>query len=115
MPLKRSPTQLVVGGVISIFLIIMVFYMWGARAALILTGLFAYEIWTFINEWPNDTISEIMVKMSERPLVPFLFAYALAWFTALGTFGEPLAVLRGTFLGGFCGHFFWQFHKTRSR
>jgi hypothetical protein len=45
--------------------------------------LIVYEIWSIKSVQTGDTLSEMMWKLSERPLIPFMF-------------------------GMLCGHFFWR-------
>lgn len=45
--------------------------------------LIIYEIWSIRSVQSGDTISEVMWKLSERPLIPFMF-------------------------GMVAGHFFWR-------
>jgi hypothetical protein len=45
--------------------------------------LIVYEIWSIKSVQTGDTLSEMMWKLSERPLIPFMF-------------------------GMLCGHYFWR-------
>lgn len=42
--------------------------------------LLLYEGWTLINGTPNDTISESIWRLADRPLVPFLFGFLMGHF-----------------------------------
>jgi len=105
MGLKRSPTQIVVGGLIGVALTLVAYAVAGPLYGTLLLALLAYEAWTLINEFPNDTISEIIWTFSERPMVPFIFGAGFAWGIQAGALSNPWLIAA---LGFLCGHFFFQ-------
>lgn len=105
MPLSKSPTQIVVGGIIGIALLVVAFKLAGWVGGAILATLLLYEGWTLVNAFPNDTISEIIWGMSNRPMIPFIFGAAFAWSIQSGTLASPWLIAAFGFL---LGHFFFQ-------
>jgi len=105
MPLKKSPTQMVVGGLIGVALLVVAFKIAGLLGGVILAALLAYEGWTLVNAFPNDTISEIIWGFSNRPMVPFIFGAAFAWGIESGMLNNVWLIAAFGFL---MGHFFFQ-------
>lgn len=105
MPLKKSPTQIVVGAIIGTALLVVAFNIAGLWGGLALAALLAYEGWTLVNKFPNDTISEIIWGFAERPMVPFIFGAAYAWAIESKNLDNPWLIAAFGFL---LGHFFFQ-------
>lgn len=106
--MKKSPTQLVVGGVIGAALVAAAWYIVGWPWFLAVAALLAYEGWTLVNRFPNDTISEIIWGFARRPMVPFMFGAAFGWGLTSGFLGNLWLVAA---LGFLMGHFFFQRHE----
>jgi hypothetical protein len=105
MNFKSSPTPYVVGALIGTALLITAIHLAGWVGGAALGIILSYEGWTLINSFPNDTISEIIWKLSKRPWIPWLFGFATAWMIASGRVTDPYLVLTIGFLSG---HFFFQ-------
>ena len=103
--LKASPTPIVVSLIIGIALFITAFQAAGWKGGLVLSVILAYEGWTLINQFPNDTISEIIWKLSSRPMVPWLFGVGTGWAITSGHLANVWLILAAGFLQG---HFFFQ-------
>lgn len=107
--MKKSPTQVVVGGLIGAALVAVMFLILDWQWALGLAMVLAYEGWTLVNKYPNDTISEIIWELSNRPMVPFIFG---AGFVALIAHGVIKPTVAGLYVAGsvgfLMGHFFFQ-------
>ena len=104
-PAKKSPTSLVVGGLIGVALAIVAYNIAGWQIGLLLLALLLYEGWTLVNDYPNDTISEILWIFAERPMVPFIFGAGFAWAICSGAVTNPWMIAA---LGFLMGHFFFQ-------
>lgn len=104
MPLKQSPTQMVVGGLIGVGLLVVAFKVAGWVGGAILAALLIYEAWTLVNAYPNDTISEIVWELNERPIVPFIFGAAYAYGIQSGSLSNPWLIAS---LGFVLGHLFF--------
>jgi hypothetical protein len=102
---KRSPTYYVVGGLIGAVLAVVAFNVAGWKGGLALSALLAYEAWTFINKWRNDTISEIVWEFAKRPMVPWIFGVGTGWAIQSGFISDPWLIGSLLFLQG---HFFFQ-------
>lgn len=102
---KKSPTFLVVGGLIGAALIATAFAVAGLKGGLILTALLVYEGWTLVNSYANDTISEVIWIFAERPMVPFIFGVGCGWAVTSGFITNPWLLGSIMFL---MGHFFFQ-------
>ena len=108
-PQRKSPTFIVVGGTIGAALLYAAWVLttpaWFAGLAFYL----GYEAWTFFNRYLHDTISDIIWKLNERPLVPYLFGAATVALIAYGII--PITeegLYLATILGFLMGHFFFQ-------
>lgn len=108
MGLTKSPTQLVVGGLIGLALLVVAWNILPWQYFLIAAGALLYEAWTLINQFPNDTISEILWEFSDRPMVPWIFGVATGWALATGFLSDPYLVCAVGFLQG---HFWFQRHE----
>lgn len=106
--MKKSPTYLVVGGAIGAALIAVAWFIIGWPWFLVAVAALLYEGWTLINKYPGDTISEIIWKFAERPMIPFLFGAAFGWGITSGFLGNLWLVAALAFL---MGHFFFQRHE----
>jgi hypothetical protein len=106
-----SPTRYVVGGLMGLGMLVALFFMlrssWGVAGFVVAGVLLAYEGWTLINQYPRDTISEIIWTYAERPMVPYVFGIASGWALASGVFPNQYVVASLFFL---MGHFFFQRH-----
>ena len=108
--MTRSPSRFVVGGVIGAALLVAAYAILGWKGGLIATVALLYESWTFVNPWPNDTISEAIWEFARRPMVPFLFGVASGWALGVNLFPNEYAVFALAFL---MGHFFFQAHDAK--
>jgi len=107
--MTKSPTQLVVGGVIGVALAVVFFSLLGWQWGLIAVALLLYEGWTIVNRYPGDTISEILWWFSKRPMVPWLFGLGTGWAIASGFIPTGSAGMWITLALGFLqGHFWFQ-------
>ena len=109
MHLKESPTKFVVGGLIGVALIAVAYTITGPLWGTLFTLLLLYEAWTLINDFPGDTISEIIWTLSKRPMVPWIFGVATGW--AIGSRFIENVWLIGALLF-LQGHFFFQKQDT---
>lgn len=103
--LKESPTKYVVGFFIACPMFYFSYILAGPWFGTLFLLMLLYEGYTLINQFPDDTISEIMWQYSKRPMVPCMFGYALG--RAIGTdllSKVDLAVI----IGFLYGHFFFQ-------
>ena len=107
--MKRSPTYYVVGGLIGAALMTVAFCVAGWKAGLALSLLLAYEGWTLVNKYKNDTISEIIWEWAERPMVPWIFGVGCGWALATDFVSDPYLIGAIFFL---MGHFFFQRHRN---
>lgn len=109
LPDKKSPTWIVVGGVIGSTLIAFIWVVLNPAWAVAASVLLAYEGWTLKNKYEHDTISEVMWVLARRPMVPFIFG---AGVTALICHGVIVPTINGLYVavavGFLMGHFFFQ-------
>lgn len=103
-------TDIVVGVVVGTPLMYLAFLLTGWKWGTLLTALLAYESWTILNRIKNDTISESLWRLSERPFIPWLFGVATGFGIASGVVSNSWLVLSVGFLGG---HFFFQRHEAK--
>ncbi len=103
--MKKSPTKYVVGGVIGLGLCAMIFAVMDWRWGVVALVLLVYEGWTLVNKFPNDTISEILQQLAERPMIPWIFGVATGWAIESGYVHNPWLIAGLLFLQG---HFFFQ-------
>jgi len=108
-PVTQSPTQKVVLGIMGAAILVMAWSLLPIWWAIGVTAILAYEGWTLINKYENDTISEILWGLSTRPIVPWLFGVATGWALATGYVSDPWLILA---LGFLQGHFWFQQHKA---
>ena len=104
-PQTSSPTMRVVCTLIGAVLVWTTYGITNIPVFVILVCILAYEGWTLINGYENDTISEIMWILSKRPMVPCLFGMGAAWLIQTGNLNNPWLIF---FTGGLFGHFFFQ-------
>lgn len=118
--MSESPTQKVVLGIMGAAIALLAWFLlpwWGFAIAL---GLLVYEAWTLVNDYPNDTISEILWDLAARPIVPWLFGLATAWAIEsnwiFGGVQPDPQVKTGAWiilaLGFLQGHFWFQAHRN---
>lgn len=103
--MKGSPTKYVVGGLIGLALVGVAYYVSGPLWGTLFTLLLIYEGWTLINKYPNDTISEIVWILAQKPFIPWLFGVATGWALATGFIENHILIAALLFLQG---HFFFQ-------
>lgn len=103
--MRQSPTKYVVGLCISAPMIYFTFALTDLRWGMILTSLLAYEAWTLVNPFPEDTISEIIWEYAKRPMIPCIFGFALG---IMLTSGYLSNVYMTCIVGFLYGHFFFQ-------
>jgi hypothetical protein len=112
VPDKKSPTWLVVGGLIGAALIGVIWLLMSPLYAAGTTAVLAYEGWTLRNRFKNDTISEVIWVLAKRPLIPFIFG---AGFVATIAHGIIKPTIEGLYISGaigfLMGHFFFQRHE----
>jgi hypothetical protein len=75
-PQAKSPTFIFVGALIGAALLYVAYLLFSWPWVLGLTAILIWEAWTFFNNYKNDTISEILWVLGQRPLVPFIFGAA---------------------------------------
>jgi len=107
--LPQGPVKIIVGGILGAGLLWAFFnllsFWWWAFCVVLL----AVEAWAFFNPYANDTISEVVWALSERPLVPLLFGAATAWSITSGFIPATReGMWVSLFIGVIMGHFFWQ-------
>lgn len=102
---SESPTKYVVSGVIGLALVAVAFSIMSREWAAIALVLLLYEGWTLVNKYPNDTISEILWILSERPMVPWIFGIGSGWALSSGFVDNHWLIAALFFLQG---HFFFQ-------
>jgi hypothetical protein len=100
-------TQLLVGLVMAVAIVIAAFALTGAGWGSFCLGLVAFESWTLINKYRQDSISETLWEYAKRPLVPMLFGITLGWGAGSGYLGDPQTVGRAFAIGLLFGHFFF--------
>jgi len=109
LPDKNSPTWLVVGGLIGAALVAFMWFVLSPAWAIACSVLLAYEGWTLKNHYANDTISEVVWALANRPMVPFIFG---AGVVALICHGVVKPTVEGLYvalaIGFLSGHFFFQ-------
>ena len=109
LPQGKSPTFLVVGGVIGAALLGVAWHLFSVGWFAAVVCLLAYEAWTFFNSYLNDTISEILWVLAKRPLIPFIFGAATVGMIEHGFFSTHHDGLYAAVIWGFLmGHFFFQ-------
>ncbi len=97
--------QVVVGATIGLALVVFTYVILGPKWGAVATAYWLYEAWALINKYRNDTLSEGIWFLSERPVVPLLFGLAVGWGITSGFIhGEWLTLAIGILLG----HFFFQ-------
>lgn len=101
-------TDVLVGGLVGAGLVLVAFRLTGWTGGAILSALLAYEGWTLINDYPEDTISETLWRFAKRPMVPWLFGLGTGWGIQAGWVRDPWISLTIGFLSG---HFFFQKHE----
>jgi hypothetical protein len=84
----------------------------GICAGLIITSIIIYEAWAITNEYPGDTLSEALWRLSSRPIVPWLFGGASEWLILSHTLTDPHLIAAWFFLQG---HFFFQAQKEKEK
>ncbi len=119
-PVGKSPTQKVVLGAMGLIILVVAWALTPWWAASIITIILAYEAWTLVNQYENDTISEILWGLSKRPIVPWLFGVGTGWLiesNVLFDGAEPDPTTKRALwlmlsLGFLQGHFWFQQHKA---
>lgn len=108
LPVKLpSGKSLSTGVVAGVMLLGLVWFMYAVlpRPIFIATlGVLLYEVYTLINEHPQDTISESIWRLNRRPLVPMGFGFAIGVMLAWGFMSTWVCAAVGVLFG----HFFWQ-------
>lgn len=107
-PEHGKHTTILVGALMGSVLVWIAFMVAGWKVGLALSIILAYEGWTLVNAYPEDTISESIWRLAKRPLVPWLFGVATGFALAVGLFGpiEKAVLCGAAFALG--AHFFWQ-------
>jgi len=107
--LPNGPVKIIVGAVIGLGLLAALYMVLPLGWFLFALALLGIEAWSFFNPYANDTISEVIWALSERPLVPLMFGVATGWSITSGiipvTHEGQWVIL---FLGTLLGHFFWR-------
>lgn len=98
-------SKLVVSSLIGLGLLTATFMIFGLKVGLLLCLVLAYEGFTLVNKEPKDTISETLWKLSNRPLVPWLFGLAFGWALGSGLLNNPYHSAVAAYLNA---HFFFQ-------
>lgn len=108
-PDPQSPTWKVVPALIGVGLLA---FMWFILTWQWLVGLgfvLAYEAWTLVNGYRNDTISEVVWQLVKRPLVPFLLGGGCVGLISHGVIRPTMEGLYVALaVGVLAGHFVFQ-------
>lgn len=108
-PDPKSPTWKVVPAVIGIGLLVFMWLILDWRWFVGLSLLLAYEAWTLVNRYANDTISEVVWQLVKRPLVPFLLGGACVGLVSHGVIRPTVEGLYVALaVGVLMGHFVFQ-------
>jgi hypothetical protein len=107
-----SPSKKIVGALIFLALTAVAFIVAGWKVGLFLLALIIYEAWTFINPYPNDTISETIWEFCKQPFVPWIFGVGTGWAIQSGFFGNDWMLAAMLFLQG---HFFSQSYSVYNK
>jgi hypothetical protein len=121
-PFEKSPMQKIVLGLMGVALVIVAFTLAGVVWGLFLTLLLGLEAYALLNDYSDDTISEVLWRLSKRPIVPWLFGLATGWaITSKWIFGYldvPPTIMKGVWLilavGFLQGHFWFQEKRSGS-
>lgn len=112
-------SNLVVGGLMGIGFLGLAFWLAGPVMGGILSALLAYEGWTLVNRYPEDTLSESVWRLSARPMVPFVFGIADgAWIYHiffLKSLIDPKQALLACAIQFLMGHFFFQAQREEKK
>ena len=100
-------TLLLVGSIIGVAIAVAAFILTGWRWGLFCLAMAAFEAWTLVNQYKEDTISEAVWILARRPITVLLFGLAMGVAGGSGYLGDPTTVLRAFAIGLLYGHFFF--------
>ncbi len=100
-------TLLLVGGIIGIGIAVAAFVLTGWKWGFFCLAMAAFEAWTLVNQYREDTISEAIWILARRPITVLLFGLAMGIAGGSGYLGDPTVVLRAFSIGLLYGHFFF--------
>lgn len=110
LPTGASLTNVIVGLIIGLPLVLAGFYLTGPRWGTFIAVLCLYEGWTLVNSDVEDTLSEGVWRLSERPLVPWLFGVVSGIGVASGYVSDPYVIAAIFFVQG---HFFFSRYESK--
>lgn len=105
-------TLLLVGALIGFVVVAFAYAVLGPQWGTFCLLLAAYEGWTLVNAYREDTISEAVWFFAKRPLVPHILGLLVGIACASGYLGEPRTALRCYAIGMVGGHFFFSREET---
>ncbi len=109
---QTKATDVLVAALIGCALVVVAFTILGLYWGLGALALLAYEGWALVNRYPEDTISEAVIRLSVRPLVPWMFGLATGWAVQSGFMHGPWVIGAWFFLNA---HFFFQLQRSQEK
>lgn len=106
-------TLLVVGLALTAMLVGAAFWAFGREWGVFWLVVGLVEAWTLVNRYAEDTISEAIWILSQRPIVVLLFCLPLGIAIGQGYLGDPQTVVRALAIGILYGHFFFSRETKR--
>lgn len=100
-------TMLVVCALIGAAIVAAAFILTGWRWGTFCLFLSAWEGWTLVNKYQDDTISEAIWILAKRPITVLLFGLFFGIGAGTGYLGDTATVLRAFAIGLLYGHFFF--------
>lgn len=112
-------SNIVVGGLMGLGFIGLAFWLAGLVGGSVLCIFLLYEGWTLLNKFPEDTLSESVWRLSDRPMVPFVFGVTDGLWTYHVFLINPMINAKQALLWGamqfLFGHFFFQAKKEEKK
>ncbi len=100
-------TLLLVSAIIGAGIVFAAYAITGPRWGTFCLFLAAFEGWTLINRYKEDTISEAVWILARRPITVLLFGLGFGIAAGTGYLGDTTTVLRAFSIGLLYGHFFF--------
>ncbi len=107
-------TQVFVGAIIGVAIVATAFVLTGPSWGMFCLALATFEGWTLINNYREDTISEVIWGFARRPMVPHIFGIAFGIAAGTGYLGNVQEVCRAFAIGFLFGHFFFNKYEERA-
>lgn len=98
-------SQFIVGGFLASLLIFVAFQKTGPYWGTALTAVLVYDILAKIDKNPGDTISEVIVRLSDNHLVPWIFGGLTVYMIETKFLVDPYLIVAWALLQG---HFFFS-------